>query len=286
MDTIQRLNQTIDYIEEHLDQEINTRELAKLNCCSDYHFQRMFSFIADVSLAEYIRKRRLTAAAFDLQHTEIKIIDLAVKYGYQSADSFTKAFYQIHQVTPSKAREKGVELKSFPPISFQLSIKGAIAMKYRIEERSAFKVVGIKEQISTIDGENAKEIPKIWERVNQDGTAERIEELANTTPDGILGVCANFTPVTMDYWVAAATTLAAPTDFETLEIGSQMWAIFEVVGPMPEAIQDAWQRIFSEWFPKSGYEHADGPEFEWYSLEDPAREDYLSEIWIPVVKIN
>lgn len=159
-------------------------------------------------------------------------------------------------------------------------------MNVRIEERPAFKVVGIKREISSIDGANLHEIPKLWERVNTDGTANKMMDLSNIEPGGLLGICTNVKEQTMDYWVAIATTKSAPPEFEELVIESQIWAIFDVIGPLPTAIQEAWKFVFSEWLPNSDYLHGDGPEVEWYASGDTKAEDYFCEIWIPIMKLE
>lgn len=156
-------------------------------------------------------------------------------------------------------------------------------MNVRIEERPAFKVVGIKEEVSLIDGENLREIPKFWERVNLDGIASEITNLSTIEPRGLLGICTNIRDQKMDYWIAVATTEATPLEFEEVVIEAKMWAVFEVAGPLPMAIQAAWKFVFSEWLPHSDYLHAEGPEVEWYSIGDTTAENYLSEIWIPIM---
>jgi AraC family transcriptional regulator len=110
MDWLDRMNSAIRYIEENITEDIDYDMVAEKACCSTYHFQRMFSFITDIPLSEYIRRRRLTLVAFELQNSDVRIIDLAVKYGYDSADSFSRAFQKVHGVVPSLAREKGARL--------------------------------------------------------------------------------------------------------------------------------------------------------------------------------
>ena len=134
MDLLKNMNGAIKYIEENLTCEIDFTEVARLAFCSEYHFKRMFSFLAGVSLSEYIRRRRLTCAAFELRGSHVKIIDMAIKYGYNSPDSFARAFQQLHGITPSEARNNGHSLKAFPPMTFQLSIKGGSEMNYRMED--------------------------------------------------------------------------------------------------------------------------------------------------------
>lgn len=150
MNLLENMNHALAYLEEHLTGEIDYREAAKRALCSEYHFKRMFSFLAGLPLSEYVRRRRLTLAAFDLQSSQLKIIDIALNYGYSSPDAFTKAFQQFHGVLPSEARTAGPSLKSFPRMTFQLIIRGGNEMNYRIEEKEAFHIVGIKKRVPII----------------------------------------------------------------------------------------------------------------------------------------
>lgn len=147
MEWINRLNKTIRYMEEHLTEEIDYEQLAQIACCSPYHFQRMFAYMAEVPLSEYIRRRRMSLAAVDLQDKEAKIIDVAMKYGYTSPTAFNRAFQSVHGIAPSLIRERGTEIKSFPPISFTITIKGVEEMNYRIEQKEAFRIVGVSQPL-------------------------------------------------------------------------------------------------------------------------------------------
>jgi len=279
MDTLENMKNAIDYIENNLDSEIEYARIAQIALCSQYHFQRMFAFLTGVPLSEYIRRRRLTLAAFDLQKSKEKIIDIALKYGYNSPDSFSRAFMAMHGIMPSKAREKGISLMAYPRITFSLSIKGVIEMKYRIEQKNSFSVVGLKQRFSHVDG-LGENIGKMWSETPQE-TIAQIAGLGN----GLVGVYSGmYEDNTTDYYIAAITEKDPPKTLCTLEIPSLTWAIFEITGPMPTAMAEIWGRIFSEWFPTSGYEHAEAPEAEWYSKGDLSASDYKSEIWIPVIK--
>jgi AraC family transcriptional regulator len=174
MDWLDRMNGAIGYIEENLTEEIDYEAVAKIACCSVYHFQRMFSFISDVPLSEYVRHRRLTLAAFELQNSDVRIIDLALKYSYESPISFTRAFQNLHGVTPTSARDMGVQLKAYPRMSFHISIKGDVEMNYRIEKKEAFSVFGVEGIFSTGNGENLKALPEFWQTAINNGTLDRI----------------------------------------------------------------------------------------------------------------
>ncbi|EZP78266.1 transcription activator effector binding protein [Parageobacillus genomosp. 1] len=158
-------------------------------------------------------------------------------------------------------------------------------MKYRVVERDSFQVVGIKREFSLVNGENLVGIPKLWDEVNEDGTVDLLWKLNNGQIKGVLGVCvanSDTQKQVMDYWVATEYDGDTPDGLLKLEVPASKWAVFEVHGPMPEAMQKAWKQIFSEWLPSSGYEHAGTPALEVYTDEDPSSPDFYSEIWIPV----
>ncbi|WP_154989901.1 AraC family transcriptional regulator [Priestia megaterium] len=289
MDLLRNMNRALDYIEENLTNDIDFREVARLALCSEYHFKRMFSFLAGITLSEYIRRRRLTLAAFELKDSNIKVIDVAIKYNYSSPDSFTRAFQNLHCITPSEAKKSGSSLKAFPKMTFQLSIKGGNEMNYRIEEKEAFHIVGIKERVPIIfHGVNPK-IAAMWESLN-DETIRELKELSNVTPLGLLSASVNFSEGRMeekgqlDHYIGVATTKDCPDHLVQLEVPAGTWAVFEAVGPFPDTLQDVWGRIYSEWFPASTYEQVEGPEILWNEHKNVTSPTFKSEIWIPVLK--
>ena len=148
MDWLVRMNNAMEYIEDNLADEISYEKVAQIACCSTYHFQRMFSYITNVPLSEYIRRRRLTLAAFELQTSDIKVIDVAIKYGYESPEAFSRAFKNLHGVMPSSARDMGISLRAYPRMTFSISIKGDIKLDCRIEKRESFDMFGVYGQIS------------------------------------------------------------------------------------------------------------------------------------------
>ncbi|MWC29384.1 AraC family transcriptional regulator [Paenibacillus sp. MMS18-CY102] len=284
MEWVERMNGAIRYIESHITEEISYAEAAKAACCSSYHFQRMFSFITDVSLAEYIRRRRLTLAAFDLQHSAgVKVVDLALRYGYDSPEAFTRAFVQMHGTTPTAARKAGTVLKAYPPMSFQLSIKGAAEMNYRIEEVAPFSVVGLSEQVST--EEAFRIIPGLWADARDRGVFGTLWDIRREEHPigGILGVCANGefgTNESFEYWLAIASDCTElPEGMNKIDLPQATWAVFDAPGP-PDGIQDIWKRLYTEWVPVSGYELAYLPTIENYL----PIEQNKNELWVPVVK--
>ncbi|WP_192929658.1 AraC family transcriptional regulator [Alkaliphilus serpentinus] len=285
MEWLNRLRDCIDYLEEHLEEKFDIDEVARISLTSKFHFQRLFHMITGITVAEYVRKRRLTLAAQMLATSDAKIIDVALKYGYQSPEAFTKAFNRIHGINPSEVKEKGISLKAYPRLSFQLQIKGEEAMNYRIVEKESFKVIGVSKKVTTVDGENFKIIPRFWQEVNGNGTCEDLKKYCGDL--GMLGICADFDHEAEEftYMIASEKTVdKVPEAFEEREIPAATWAIFESIGPMPHAIQEVFKRIYSEWFPATGYEHADAPELEVYLPGNPDAENYKCEVWIPVIK--
>lgn len=284
MEWLNCLNDAINYIEKHLEDEIDIDKVSKIACCSTYHFQRMFSYIADISLSEYIRRRRMSKAATDIQNGNYKIIDIALKYGYDSPTAFNRAFHSIHGIAPSKAKKEGIVLKAYPPINFKIIIKGDVEMNYRIEKKGAFKIVGIKEHYSEGIDESFSKAPLFWSKTKKSGIIPDLCTLMNKEPFGILGVCSSASSKNFDYYIAVATDKETPSNMEELIVPESTWAIFECVGAMPEAIQSLQKRIIAEWLPTSGYKYADAPDIEVYFEEDTGAEDYKCEVWLPVVK--
>jgi AraC family transcriptional regulator len=289
MDSLKNMNGAIKFIEENLTNEIDFKEVARLAYCSEYHFKRMFSFLAGISLSEYIRRRRLTLAAFELKNNNIKVIDIAIKYGYSSPDSFARAFQHLHGITPSEARSNGHSLKAYPPMSFQLSIKGGSEMNYRIEEKEAFHIIGIKKRVPIIFNGVNPEIASMWKSLDEK-TINELKNLSNVEPLGLLSASANFSEGRLeekgelDHYIGAATTRECPDNLTMLNVDASTWAVFEAVGPFPETLQNVWGRIYSEWFPSSNYEQREGPEILWNENKDITSPTFRSEIWIPVMK--
>lgn len=183
MDWLERMNAAVIYIEDNITSDIDYKEVAKVACCPNYHFQRMFAFISEVPLSEYIRRRRLTLAAFELQQSNKSVIEIAQEYGYESHSSFTRAFKELHGIAPISARKSGAKLKAYPHMSFQISITGVAEMDCRIEKMGAFSAVGFKYRVST--EKVFSSVPTIWNEVRQNGIAEKLLNLMNTNSEKI-----------------------------------------------------------------------------------------------------
>lgn len=289
MDSLRSMNKALAYIEEHLTENIDYSDVSKIASCSEYHFKRMFSFLSGIGLSEYIRRRRLTMAAFDLKDANLRIIDVAVKYGYDSADSFSRAFHAMHGILPSKARSENTQLKAFPQMTFQLSVNGGFEMKYLIVEKGPFKLVGFKKRVPIVFAGVNPEIAKMTELLTPK-VVEALKALSNIEPSGIVSASTNFSEGRMeekgelDHYIGVATSSDETAEFDVLAVKAGTWAVFESIGPFPETLQNVWGRIYAEWFPSSGYEAIEGPEILWNESPDTANPEYRSEIWIPVKK--
>jgi len=286
MDWLDRMNKVIDYIEQNLTDEISYEAAARIACCSTYHFQRMFSFITGMPLSEYIRSRRLTAAAFELQEGDIKVIDAAHKYGYESPEAFSRAFKKFHGVMLIAARDKGVTLKAYPKMTFSISVSGGVEMNYRIENPGAFKLCGLSAVIK--DGLTPA---KFIQQTHKSGKLDKlikdldIEHRPQNSPNLIFALY-DFIDRSFTYMIGHnAPAGGTPDGYEGLSVPDLRWAVFTSPED-PKAdpavhCQRAWSLV-PKWFAASEYEHADGPELEkGYNLGNM---NFKYEVWIPIVK--
>ncbi|GMQ62076.1 AraC family transcriptional regulator [Vallitalea maricola] len=281
MEWIERLNKAINYIEEHIVEEINYEKVAKVACCTTYHFQRMFAYMANVPLSEYIRRRRMSLAAVELQDSEKKIIDVALKYGYTSPTAFNRAFQNIHGVAPSLVKEGGIVLRAYPPISFKITIKGADEMNYRIEKKEAFRIIGVAQPLHKEIEKNFEIVPQMWQKAAIDGTIPKLAAMMDGQPSGLLGVSACNDEEEWKYFIAVASTRPINDTLEEYIVPASTWAVFSG-GGTNQSIQELEQRIVTEWLPTSGYEYANAPDIEVYLNADSQNAKY--EVWIPVEK--
>ena len=281
MDWIERLNSAINYIEAHITEEPEYDQLARIACCSTYHFQRMFAYMAGVPLSEYIRRRKMSLAAVDLQGGDAKIVDVALKYGYASPTAFNRAFQSIHGVAPSAVKKGGITIKSYPPISFKITIKGVEEMNYRIEQKEAFRIVGISQPLYKEIEKNFTIVPQMWGKAATDGTIPTLAAIMDGQPMGLLGVSACGDAENWQYFIAVASSQPVPEGCIDYTVPAATWAIFSGSGTNMD-IQVLEQRIVTEWLPTSGYEYGDAPDIEVYLNPDPQNAQY--EVWIPVVK--
>lgn len=285
MEWVKGMNQSIEYVESHLDGEIEVEKAAQLAACSVFHYQRMFAYMTGVTFSEYIRRRRMTLAAFELLDGKAKVIDLSLKYGYDSPTAFNRAFQSVHGVSPSKARLEGIRLTTFPRLTFTLSIKGEEAMNYKIVSKESFRIVGYATREPMTMEDCFEKIPKFWQSVKERGGIEELQKLMDgNEPAGILGVSLCEGGDYSGFLIAAATSAPVPEGMEEQIIPATTYAVFECTGPVPDAMQTVQQRIISEWLPTSGYEYAPAPDIEVYGDGDQSSENYHSEVWLPIIK--
>ncbi|MFF4246781.1 GyrI-like domain-containing protein [Streptomyces sp. NPDC001822] len=282
---LDRLNKALEHIEAHLDEPVDVAGLARIAVTSEYHFRRMFSALAGLPLSEYIRRRRLTVAGAEVLAGERTLLDIATRYGYGSGEAFARAFRAMHGVGPSEARRTGAALHSQPRMSFRLVIEGSSSMRYRIVERTEFRVVGRKARVPLVhEGVN----PAIADFIRGIGreTLERIAGLSDQEPAGIVGVSDQLDPsraegTELDYWHGVVTGAEVPDDLDALTVPAGLWAVFDTSGAFPQALQHLWRDVFTQWFPSNPYASRPGPEILSVRVaEDGATAD--AQLWIPV----
>ena len=279
------LNQAMDYIEEHLTEEVSFDELAKKTGISVYHFKRTFSFVAGMSLAEYIKKRRLAEANLALLAGE-KVTDVAFKYGYQSIEGFSRAFRDWTGQAPSEVMKTQIQ-KTFPKFSFYIDIKGGQSMDVKLIEKPAFQIVGVSQKVPLqYQGEN-QAIMELAQRITPQQRAE-MHTFDDIYPHQVVHASFDFQEGRtteggeMTHMIGFATSQENTyEDLEQLSVPAHTWAVFPNEGPFPQTLQETWARIFSEWLPSSGYQVVAAPEISFTQYQGPAEAKY-SEIWLAV----
>ncbi|WP_010651546.1 AraC family transcriptional regulator [Oceanobacillus massiliensis] len=285
---LKSMNEALDYIESHLDGEIDYSELERITGTSVYHFRRMFSFLSGMTLGEYVRNRKLSNATFDLLHEGMSVTETAFKYSYESVDGFSRAFREWSGINPSEVKKKNM-LKAFPKLSFQLTIQGGINMDYRIEKKQAFKIVGLKKRVPIqFEGEN-QEIIKLAKSITPE-QRKRLHSYANMEPNQVVNASYNLDDGwkeekgSLDHMIGFLTTKEKDFDgFEVVEAPALTWAIFSSKGEFPKVMQETWAKIASEWLPSSDYELVEAPNISFTGDLSDSNNVY-SEIWFAVKK--
>ncbi len=285
MDWIKSFQHSIDYIEENLTEPADISKIAAQMNLSPFYYQKIFSIVCGITPGEYIRLRRLSLAGIELLSSDEKIIDIALKYGYDTPEGFTRAFTKFHCVSPSAVR-KGAPIKSFERLSVAITMKGGSVMDYKIIKKPAFKVMEKRTVQTVAENKNLSSIPKLWEECHADGTVKKLVEL---TPDNtfIYGICYNNPheeASTFEYSIAALADdkTKVPEGFTLHEIPARTWAVFECKGAMPDAMQELWHKICTEFFPSSDYEPTYEMDIEAYPSGEMNSADYRSEVWVPI----
>ncbi len=288
MDWIKGIQRAIDYTEAHLAEEISFDAVAKQACSSAFHFQRVFSILCGFTLGDYIRMRRLSLAADELRHSDARVIDIALKYGYETPESFSRAFSRFHGLTPTEARNGGT-VKSFSKLSVKLILTGGTEMDYRIEKPDALKVICKRVRIRKPQtGAGTPDITGFWAKCGQDGTIQKICSYLpeKPKPAGLLGICFSLEAQgdLFPYGIAAAYN-GAPVDgdLEVIELPEFTYAVFPFKGKMPDVFIETYRKIVTEFFPGNDrYAYAGGVEIEVYPSDQINDPNYSGEIWIAV----
>lgn len=280
MHTDEMLNLVVEYIEENLTHEMDYGQLSQIACCSEYELQRIFSSVAGVPLGEYIRRRKMTLAAWELIHSDLRVIDVAQRYGYESPDSFTRAFQRHHGATPAAVREGSAGITAYQRLSFYIAIKGNGSSVYRMEKKENFRFVGKTFRIG-FEGHCQRDAAACWEKLAP-GDFQVLVPLSNVRPHGLLGVMTNIDESGYDYTIAAATTKKPPDGYDVIEIPAREWVVFYGQGPLLETLSRLRYQFQMEWLPMSGYEAPFLMDFEWYGMQSLVAEDNQAELWIPV----
>jgi AraC family transcriptional regulator len=285
---LKELNQVIDYIEEHLRDELSLERISEYAGVSDYHFRKVFFYLSGLTLSEYIKNRKLSEANQDLLNGE-KVTDVAYKYGYQSIDGFARAFKKWSGYLPSEAMKKGLS-KSFPKLSFIISVKGGVAMEFRIEEKGAFNLVGVSKRVPMqFEGINM-DIVKLAESISEE-QKEEMHALQNMEPYEVVNASfdADFNFMKEEGYLTHMIGILTTEDqvserLEKIPVEAGTWAVFPNEGPFPSTLQQTMARVYSEWLPSSIYEVINAPTFSFTKMEQERKDYAYSEIWIPVRK--
>lgn len=284
MEWNEKLQSIIDYVENHLQRKqepINPQEIAEMAGCSFGFFQKVFSYMNGISFSEYVRARKLTLAGYDLKSTNQRVVDVSYKYGYDSSISFTKAFQQFHGVAPKDARSQEVRLRAAP------KMQSCVKQQYmwRLEQKAPFRLIGKSIRISRRNGNHYAKIPAFWSECQRDDTFSRLTSLDEGYPKGLFGLfyCDEKRLNEMEYSIMVISDKELPEGYTEIRIPEVTWAVFDCVGPVPQAIQNGWNYLQEEWLVRYPFQHAKCPELEWYSDGNAYATDYLSQIWIPVI---
>lgn len=295
MEWIAAMQQAISYMEEHLMEEINYEDVAKQVHTSSYEFHRAFSFLTGMTANAYIRNRRLSLAGREIVETDAKITDIALEYGYDTPESFTKAFTRFHGVAPKFAREESGKLVLFNPLVIKLTVEGGKSMDYRIVQTEAKKFLALVRSFSNEiinDGDN-HEIPDFWAECNDKNL---IGPICGLRPDGkrdLYGLCSPTREGKNSFEYGIGVLVDEDTsefDFAEMEkAGYRIWdvkqgtyVVFDCIGEDGDCIGDTWEKFYKEFLPQMGYEAEAETDYEIYF--EKGRSGVFCELWIPIIK--
>lgn len=279
MNIIKSFNNTIDYLETVLDDEIDEKKVTQLSGYSYSMFSRLFSILTETTLSEYLRSRRLTEAAVILRNKDEKIIDVAFKFGYESSDSFGTAFKNFHGFTPSEVRN-GKPFKLVSRVQLALSVRGGRSMNITIQKKQAFTVAGVNEQSI-----NSSLCPSVWDKLYEKYSHDELASLGNGQSVGVCHDMENSSTINyMAGYIVNDVDKARSMGLDVLEVDEAEYVVVELVGSVPESIHNGWKYAMEVLFPEHGYIHSGKPDFEYYHEGDMHSKDYKMELWIPITK--
>lgn len=294
--SIQLIQQAICYMEEHIFDDISYVEVAKSVHMSSYNFHRTFSFIVGMTATEYIRKRRLTLAAQELQTTDISVIDAAYKYGYESPESFSKAFSRFHGSTPKQAKHKGAKLHLFNPLVIKIILDGGSIMDYRIEHRESQQFLALVRAFSneSSNDDNGRSIPDFWTECWDKNLIDPMKLLRVEGKRDLYGLCSPLKDSETHFNYGIGIMVDENTDTTKLENftknGYVIWetepadyAVFKCVGPDGDCLGETWNKFFKEFVPQTGYTQTDDTDYEIYF--EKGESGVFCELWVPIKKI-
>jgi AraC family transcriptional regulator len=284
---IATLNRLVEYVEDHLSEDLDVAELSRGLGTTEYHLRRMFSSLAGLPLSEYVRRRRMTVAAGDVL-SDGDLLDVAVRYGYGSTEAFGRAFRAVHGTSPSDARRSGGPLRTQPQLRFRLTVEGNTPMDTRITHKTAFRLIG-----------HAARVPLIYEGINPHIQAHiaslpasehaRLKELSSTEPTGLLQVSADVdtdyaegSDLTYLHGVAVETGTPVPDDLDAIDVPAGDWAVFRTEGPHPDTLQSTWAATATDWFPSNPWRLRPGPSIVSVLDRSPDFSIATCELWLPV----
>ncbi|MFP4478648.1 MAG: effector binding domain-containing protein [Candidatus Izemoplasmatales bacterium] len=275
---IKTIKEAIQYIEDHLLDDIGPSDIGKHVYVSSFHLQRLFKAITTISLSEYIRNRRLSQAGEDVLSTEDTLLDIALKYQYESQEGFQKAFYRFHGVNPLKARQERAVLKTFHPLKIQIKFQGGPSMDYKIIQKEPFQLLCVRKKFpqSIIDEEDNTDIPDYWTEKLNDGTVKEL--LKHSSTKELYGPCGSVNQSSDYFYYGIGVEYGgqAIKDFELWKITHPLYAVF--ICQTKDDMGKTWEGITQDFIPNSKYQMADEPDFELY----PNHDDYFCEIWVPI----
>ena len=289
------LQDAVNYIEKHILDDISYEDVAREVYMSSYNFHRIFSIVTGITANAYIRNRRLALAGQEFQTTDISVIDAAYKYGYETPESFSKAFTRFHNVTPNQAKKKGVQLCMFNPLVIKIIIEGGNIMDYKIEKKNKQKFIAKVREFDNESGdavdENGRSIPEFWKESHETKSVELIRNLRPEGKRDLYGLCSPIEKGSSKFKYGIGVAVDGDTEtasidnilskgFDLWETESSDYVVFKCYGKNGDCLSETWSRFFKEFLPNTKYEMADGTDYEIYF--DKGEVGLFCELWIPV----